>query len=513
MLSAPAPSTDVVSTAQTTAQSTETTEETTTVSTRYGYLGDDYTIGVDVSEHQGYIDWDKVAESDEIDYAIIRAGYGKMSYQKDLRFDDNMKGISKTDLDYGIYWFSYAQSVEDAIAEAETCYEIIKDYDGYNYPIYFDIELASQRDWLTTAQVSAMAEAFCSYLQERGYYAGIYSYSSFLQTKFYKSTLEKYDVWVAETGDKITWYTGDYTMWQYSWTGTVSGISTVVDMNNCYLNYPLIISPETYAESTATTQATLSLSESTTVTAAPVSTENSSAPASSAAATTAAPITTATTTTTAPAPDTYAYEAVGISVSEDNGYIDWNKVKEAGYSFGVIRAGSGGDAPNADQLFYVNMENAKSAGIYCGVYWQAKSATEEGIAKEAEAFYSIIKDYAYEYPIYLDLTDPALSDAGLTKEQYSSLITTFCSYFEDLRYYIGVRADEKFLCDSLDSSVFQAYDVYLINSCDKPVFDFKYGIWQYGSDSVSGILGSTDVAYCYRVYPSVMSFYGLNGFC
>ena len=161
----------------------------------------------------------------------------------------------------------------------------------------------------------------------------------------------------------------------------------------------------------------------------------------------------------------------------------------------------------------MNMENAKSAGIYCGVYWQAKSATEEGIAKEAEAFYSIIKDYAYEYPIYLDLTDPAVADAGLTKEQYSSLITTFCSYFEDMRYYIGVRADEKFLCDSLDSSVFQAYDVYIINSGDKPVFDSKYGIWQYGSDSVSGILGSTDVAYCYRVYPSVMSFYGLNGFC
>jgi len=434
-----------------------------------------------------------------------------MSYQKDVRFDENMKAIRDTDLDYGIYWFSYAQSVEDAIAEAETCYEIIKDYDGYTYPIYFDIELASQRDWLTTAQVSAMAEAFCSYLQERGYYAGIYSYSSFLQTKFYKSTLEKYDVWVAETGDKITWYTGDYTMWQYSWTGSVTGINTVVDMNYCYLNYPLIISPETYAEKTATTRTTSAVTTTTTVTVAPVSTESTAAaPVSTTTAATAAPV---TTTTTVPGFDPYTYEAVGISVSEDNGYIDWNKVKEAGYSFGVVRAGSGGDAPNPDQLFYVNMENAKVAGVYCGVYWQAKSTTEEGITKEAEAFYRMIKDYHYEYPIYLDLSDPAVAEAGLSKEQYSSLITAFCSYFENMRYYIGIRADERFLCDSLDSSLFLAYDVYLVNSGDKPAFDSKYGIWQFGSDSVSGVLGSTDVAYCYRVYPSIMSFYGLNGFC
>ena len=110
---------------------------------------------------------------------------------------------------------------------------------------------------------------------------------------------------------------------------------------------------------------------------------------------------TTTTTTTTPVFDPFSYATIGISVSSDNGYIDWNNVKSAGYSFGVIRAGSGDDLVSADPLFYVNMENAKSAGIYCGVYWQAKSVTEDGIIKEAEAFYNIIKDYSYEYPIYL----------------------------------------------------------------------------------------------------------------
>ena len=222
--------------------------------------------------------------------------------------------------------------------------------------------------------------------------------------------------------------------------------------------------------------------------------------------TTAVPVT--TTTTAPPEFGPYTYETVGISVSEDNGYIDWNSVKSAGYRFGVIRAGSG---ETSDQLFYVNMENAKAAGIYCAAYWQAQSTTEEGMKKEAETFHSIIKDYSYEYPIYLDLTSPAIADAGLTKEEYSQLITAFCSYFEGMRYYIGVRADESFLSNSLGDDVFAAYDVYLVNSGDKPTFENKYGIWQHGQESVQGVLGTTDVAYCYRVYPSVMSYYGLNG--
>ena len=486
------------------------TEETTTVSTRYGEL-ENKIIGIDVSEHQGYIDWQKVAASD-VDYAIIRAGYGKELYQRDKRFDENMKAIMETDLDYGIYWFSYAQSVEDAILEAETCYQMIKDYEGYTYPIYFDIELTSQRDWLTTAEVSAMTEAFCSYLQEKGYYAGVYSYSSFLQTKLYKSTLEKWDVWVAQYGDKITWYTGEYGMWQYSSVGRVDGISTVVDMNYCYLNYPLIVSPDTYAQRTGTTQAAVTTAPSTVVTAAPVSSDIPTANTSSTTTTAAQPTTTTTTTTTPPEFDPFSYSAIGISVSGDDGYIDWNSVKSAGYTFGVIRAGSGDDLTAADPLFYVNMETAKAAGLNCGAYWQAKSTTEDGMKKEAEAFYGFIKDYAYEYPIYLDLTAPEFANAGLSKEEYSKLITAFCSYFEGMRYYIGVRADESFLCNALDKSVFDAYDVYLVNSGDKPVFDSKYGVWQFGQDKVSGVLGTADVAYCYRVYPAVMSYYGLNGF-
>lgn len=491
-----------------TTQTDSVTTTSTTTDSCPGAMGDFYLNGIDVSEHQGYIDWNMVDESG-IDYAIIRAGYGKESYQRDLCFDRNMQDIQNTDIYYGIYWFSYAMSVEEAQQEAEACCEIIKDYDGYTFPIYFDIETNAQRDYLTTAEASAITETFCSYLQEQGYYVGIYSCSSFLQTKLYSNVTDKYDVWVAQYADKVSWYTGNYGMWQYTSTGYVNGINTDVDMNYCYVNYPKLISPETYTGLATTYIRTTSV---TTTTTTAVSRSVPEAPASIPITTTAAPVTTVatnppeTTTTTAPAIDPYNYTAIGISVSADNGYIDWNSVRNAGYSFGVISAG-GGDS--TDPLFYVNMENAKSAGIYCGVSWQAQSTTEEGMIKEAESFYKLIRNYCYEYPIYLDLN--AIADAGLSKEEYSNLITAFCSYFEGMRYYIGVRADESFLTNCLDKSVFEAYDVYLVNNGDKPVFESKYGAWQFGKETVSGVLGMTDVAYCYRVYPSVMSYYGLNG--
>ena len=516
------------STSTTSAAQTETTTSAeTTVVTRPGSLGEFYLNGIDVSEHQALIDWEKVEQSG-IDFAIIRAGYGKEAYQRDRYFDINMQNIQKTNIHYGVYWFSYAMTVEDALKEAQVCCDIIKDYDGYTFPIYFDIELNSQRDYLTTAQVSAITETFCSYLEEQGYYTGIYSCASFLTTKIYSNVLEKYDVWVAQYNSKLDLYYGDYGIWQYSSVGQVDGISTVVDMNYCYLNYPLLVSPETYTgivttypqtmtTTTTTTAAdgsTTTAANGSTTTAAPVTTtapKTTAAPNTTTYTTTTAPVTT-TTTTTKPAAqfDPYSYSSVGISVSGDNGYINWNSVKKAGYGFGVIRAGGGPDITGADPLFYVNMENAIAAGVDRGVYWEIMSTTEEDMLREAAAFHKVIRDYSYEYPIYLDLTNPAIADAGLSQAEFTKLISAFCSYFEDMRYYIGIRADEEFLCDSLDPELFKAYDVYLINSGDTPVFSSKYGVWQFGTDEIDGVLGDTDVAYCYRVYPAVMSFYGLN---
>lgn len=194
--------------------------------------------GIDVSEWQGSVNWNSV-KSAGINFAMIRAGYGRYTSQKDFMFDTNMKGTASAGLNRGIYWYSYATTADDALREAEACYQIIKNY-KFEYPVYYDIEESSQQG-LSTATVSAIADTFCSYLQSKGYYVGIYSYASFINTKFYDNILKKYDVWVAHFDVNSPAVSASYGMWQYTDHGSVKGISGNVDFDYAYKDYPYII--------------------------------------------------------------------------------------------------------------------------------------------------------------------------------------------------------------------------------------------------------------------------------
>ncbi|MDE5947144.1 MAG: glycoside hydrolase family 25 protein [Oscillospiraceae bacterium] len=195
--------------------------------------------GMDVSTFQGDIDFNAAKESG-IEFVLIRAGYGRETSQVDTRFHENIQKAKEAGLDCGAYWYSYALTPEQAVLEAEACYETIKDYQ-FEYPIVFDIEEESQKR-LSTATISAIIESFCSTLEEKGYYVSLYSYASFLNSKVYQSTLEKYDVWVAHYGVSSPSYTGNYGMWQYTSAGSVSGIKGNVDLDYSYKNYPYLMS-------------------------------------------------------------------------------------------------------------------------------------------------------------------------------------------------------------------------------------------------------------------------------
>lgn len=195
--------------------------------------------GIDVSKWQGEIDWVKVKESG-VDFAIIRAGYGNLVSQEDPTFDKNIQAAQAAGIDCGIYWYSYATTVEDAYVEAEACYSVIKDY-KLEYPVCFDIEDNTQKN-LSTATVSGIIDAFCSTMEGKGYYVSVYSYANFLQTKVYASVLEKYDVWVAHYYVDAPAFDGNYGMWQYTDLGVVDGITeNTVDMNYSYIDYPALI--------------------------------------------------------------------------------------------------------------------------------------------------------------------------------------------------------------------------------------------------------------------------------
>ena len=129
----------------TTAKTTAKPAATTTVityATKPGIGAGAIFEGVDVSVYQGNIDWNK-AKADGIEFAIMRAGYGKYVSQKDKYFDQNMKNAKAAGLPCGVYWFSYALTPEDAIKEADACYEVIKNY-KLEYPVSFDMETESQ---------------------------------------------------------------------------------------------------------------------------------------------------------------------------------------------------------------------------------------------------------------------------------------------------------------------------------------------------------------------------------
>lgn len=214
----------------TTKVTTTTKNTTTTTKSRYK--------GIDVSRHQGTIDWAKVKKSG-IEFVMIRAGYGKYSDQVDANFKTNIAGAQKAGLDCGVYWYSYALNTSDALAEAKTCYNTIKGY-KLSYPVAFDIEESSQMA-LTTTQVSNITKVFCEYLESQKYYVSVYSFASMLKDKMNSSVLTKYDIWVAHINVSQPNYSGNYGMWQYSHTGSVSGISGNVDLDYSYKYYPGIM--------------------------------------------------------------------------------------------------------------------------------------------------------------------------------------------------------------------------------------------------------------------------------
>ena len=200
--------------------------------------------GIDVSSHQGLIDWAKVKASG-IEFAIIRAGYGKYESQVDSRFEQNAFGALSAGIHAGAYWFSYATTPDEAREEAKLCAKTIEKYKGkFDLPIYFDYEYDSEeyskKQGVTPTQElrESLAEAFCEEIQAQGWRAGVYTNKDYLRNRWRLEALNKHEIWLAD-------YTGgpgvSCGMQQTSSTGTVDGISGNVDMDTAFVDYPALI--------------------------------------------------------------------------------------------------------------------------------------------------------------------------------------------------------------------------------------------------------------------------------
>ena len=160
--------------------------------------------GIDVSAHNGIIDWKAVKDAG-IQFAIIRAGYGNDISQKDQYFDRNIQGALNAGIAVGVYWFSYATSVLDSQKEAETCKTVIAPYkDKITWPVFFDFEYDSVR-WCRQngvnpgAQlVTDMALTFLQNLQSAGYKVGNYANLDYCRNWFQMERLQDYPMWFAQ---------------------------------------------------------------------------------------------------------------------------------------------------------------------------------------------------------------------------------------------------------------------------------------------------------------------------
>lgn len=220
------------------------------------YVGSAYTVkkGIDVSEHQKEISWDQVRKAD-LDFCYVRIGrrgYTEGGLFEDLYYERNMSGAQSCGMELGVYFFSQAISVAEAIEEANWVIERIR---GRNVtlPVVFDWEKVEDPN-ARTANISVgtltdCAVAFCETIRRAGYEPCVYYNRTTGYYRFDLSRLKDYTVWFAlpcSPPDIIHpsfYYHID--MWQYALNGIIPGISVETDLDYIFTPVPVPAPTET----------------------------------------------------------------------------------------------------------------------------------------------------------------------------------------------------------------------------------------------------------------------------
>ena len=192
--------------------------------------------GIDVSKHQGNIDWTKVA-ADGVEFAFIRVGlrgYGtEGKLVEDEYFEQNVKGALQAGIKVGVYFYSQAITDEELLEEANLVLEKVKPY-NIELPIVFDVEKVSggkgRANELSVEERTRLTALFCQTIQDAGYKPMIDHNMEMGTLMLDLGQLEQYDKWFAYYNDDL-YYPYAYKVWQYSEKGAVDGINEEVDLN------------------------------------------------------------------------------------------------------------------------------------------------------------------------------------------------------------------------------------------------------------------------------------------
>lgn len=194
---------------------------------------------------------------------------------------------------------------------------------------------------------------------------------------------------------------------------------------------------------------------------------------------------------------------VGIDVSKWNGDIDWDKVKNAGVEFSIVRAGYRGSVTGSlvqDPYFDANMKGAAAAGVPTGVYFFTQAVNEVEAVEEASMVLKLIREYKLDYPIFID-TEGAGGDGradGLDTETRTLVCEAFCRTIENAGYRAGVYGSRNWYNNRLETNRLENYCIWLAEYRSVPIYQGYYQMWQYTSKGkVDGITGNVDMNISY----------------
>ena len=192
--------------------------------------------GIDVSEYQGNINWDKV-RADGVEFAIVRThyrGYGTGRLVEDTKASANISGALASGIKVGAYVFSQAITEAEAVEEAQAAIDTLSPYVSGGVPIVIDVERVAGKnprmDALTPTERTDVILAFCDKVTEAGYKPMIYFNTEMGALYIENERLEEIPKWYAWYATSL-YFPYKYDIWQYKDTGSVSGISGNVDMN------------------------------------------------------------------------------------------------------------------------------------------------------------------------------------------------------------------------------------------------------------------------------------------
>ena len=187
------------------------------------------------------IDWQTVKDNNNIQFVIIRAGYGANNIDKS--FENNVSLLNRIGLPVGVSWSSLAYTTDMAMAEAELCISCIKKF-RIEYPVSYVFDRESVENavrhgkQLSRVEIDSIIRTFVNRIKEAGYYPMIYTNSDYRKNFFPSTLFDDIEVWYSKEGKHSDMPCG---IWQYNSAGTIKGIVGNVGLNSTALDYKSII--------------------------------------------------------------------------------------------------------------------------------------------------------------------------------------------------------------------------------------------------------------------------------